>query len=102
MKKGKVILGVATAVISIGSVLAFKVAHFGQKFVYGKTSAGVCKPCASLWTNHSASHHSTVCNTVAGGGGAVLHGQGVNQRTWYTKTVSGVCTNPVTKVTISE
>src|ERR1700743_3331844 len=102
MKKGKIILGVATAVISVGSFLAFKVARISTPPVYGKTSGGVCRLCASLFTHVAANHHAITCNTQVGGGGVVLHGQGLNQQTWYTKTVNNACTDPITKVTISQ
>ncbi len=101
MKNGKVILGVAAAIVTVGSGLAFKAAHkFRTVKVYGKTALGnVCQQCKSLWTTNSAVH-ATKCKTI--GGVATLHGFGSGAiRTFYTQTnTSHLCTGGhTTKVT---
>lgn len=53
MKKGQIILGVAYAIIAVGSGLAFRAAHkFSRHPIYGKTSnnGSACEQCRTYFT----------------------------------------------------
>jgi hypothetical protein len=90
---GKIILGLASTVATVGGALAFR-AHKGGggNVMVGKTVvAGHCYKCYSLWSLAN-SGHNTVCHTMPSGGGRTLHGiRGFGSHTWYTQTISGGC-----------
>jgi hypothetical protein len=87
---GKIILGLAGAVVTVGSALAFRAHNTGAHNSVGKTLGGVhCLKCASLYflAGGTGGAHVSKCNTKAGGGGQTLKGIGSNHYTWYTKTI---------------
>jgi hypothetical protein len=96
MKKGQIILGVASALITVGSGLAFKVAHkFTKHAVYGKTAAtsSVCKVCRTWFTNGASLVAAKGCKT-AGGVNALFtthRGAPISKTFLFTnRTVAGV------------
>src|SRR5258708_39637524 len=72
MKKGKIILGAAAALVTVGSSLAFKVAHkfSGGALVYANTANNsplICPvTCNSLRTISTGGAYFTTCVTVGG------------------------------------
>jgi hypothetical protein len=87
---GKIVLGLAATVVTVGSALAFRAHSLTNKAV-GKTALNVkCLQCASLWSK-TGGNHVTKCNTKAGGGGRTLHGIGsaAHSHTWATKVTTG-------------
>jgi hypothetical protein len=85
---GKIVLGLATAVVTVGGALAFRANRGGPgKLSVGKTLAQHhCYKCRSLWSN-AAGVCNTLCKTAAGL--VPLHGiNGIGSCTWYTRTVS--------------
>lgn len=116
MKGRRIILWVATVVVTIGSNLAFNVRNkFRTRRVYGKTNINFsrCLLCHSLWTNTHIPASGTVskCHTAAHALGLTLVATrtNINQiRTaaWHTQlTAGGIhCTiwKQVTSVTITK
>ena len=84
MKSGKIILGLAAAVVTVGSSLAFKTAHkFSTHKVFVRVNmAGKCVQCKGLWTNLGNAVHNTYCTTIMG---AKVPGTGANRWTFFTK-----------------
>jgi hypothetical protein len=67
MKKGQIFLGVASALNTVGSGLAFKVAHkFIKHLIYGKTSptSSYCQACRTWFTG--SSNLAQRCKTANG------------------------------------
>jgi hypothetical protein len=82
---GKIVLGLAATVVTVGSALALR-AHNGNHRMVGKTANNIkCLRCASLWSSASGFHVSK-CHTQAGGGGRTLHA--INGK-WYTQITTG-------------
>lgn len=105
MKKGKIILGLATAVFTVGSALEFRLANkFTTHSVYVKTSGGKCTPCYNLFFTASGGGINPKCtiNTSRHRGipGALVAG---GHKGFYTlRTIGNICLNPVTITTISD
>src|SRR5258708_36992398 len=99
MKKGKVILGVAAALVTIGSSLAFKVAHkfSGGNRVFANTAnsaTSICPvTCNSLRTVTAGGTQFATCVTV----GSSNIGISRNAHTFFKAIVGAnrTCSNPV-------
>ena len=100
MTKGKIVLGVAAAIVTVGTGLAFKSAKKSNAPVFGYTlSKSICKECASLWTVATSGKHANHCFTKTGNKGVELFGTGSNSQTWYTKSTCNL--SHITRVTTS-
>ena len=104
MKKGKIILGLAAAAITVGSALAFRVAHkFTSHSVFVKTALGFCQPCANLFFTGSGGGANRSCTlgtaNHVGHQGAPVGGNHVGF--WTSRTVGKTCQNEVTITTVT-
>jgi len=102
MKKGKIVLGAAALLMTVGSTLAFKVANRfnGKSLVFVPTSTGStsCVQCHSARSTTTLGKHLSSCLTAANVGN-VLHAR--NSFTFFTvKGPNGTCENPVTRTTL--
>ncbi len=103
MKKGKIILGSAAALITITSSLAFtKINRFNAKNVYAQIGhpgsyGAQCVRCKNRWYSPSGGVHTRQCLTM---NGALV--QAYSRYTFFTVSRAGnfTCTHPVTRVTI--
>lgn len=74
MKSGRIILGAAAAVVTVGTSLAFNAAHkFRSHKVFGKTAVNFskCFQCISVYTSNAAGTLAK-CHTKAGVGALTL------------------------------
>jgi hypothetical protein len=104
MKKGQIILGVASAIIAVGSGLAFKASHkFTRHAVYGKTSASssVCVACGTLRTGSGT--NAVNCKTTAAVKTAFITDVAGTAHLYTQKTNGGTCAgNKVSAVSKTE
>lgn len=106
MKKGRIILGVAAAIATVGGTLAFKATKkFRIHHVLGLTQVHKthCAICLSLWTS-PVGRRNTKCKTINGNMtlvGQITDGPAHNRFAFYTElTVNGrFCINKTTKTT---
>ena len=99
MKKGKIILGAAAALVTIGSSFAFKVANkFNVTPAFVQvTSSGAnltCKTCTNVFRT-GASTTQTACLTIGSG---LRAGAGLSHHTFFQSKGNNVtCVNPTIK-----
>ena|SRR5579863_105427 len=101
MKKGKIILGAAAALLSAGGVLAFKAHKFSNArnvYVITAGTAKHCHLCITLFTTAS-NIHATSCATAVGG--TQWSGHGTNLTTFWTANngTGGSCAGAIKKTT---
>ena len=103
MKKGKIILGLVAAAVTVGSAMAFRVVNkFTSHNLFLKTSGGLCAlTCHNLFFTGARGGTNTVCtintsNHINKHGGLI---SGVHKAFWTARTVGKTCQNTVTVTT---
>ena len=80
MKRSKLFLGLTTCAVAVAGVVAAKANYFGSTAAYRINTLGQCvaatAPCNKITSGQT-------CRT----------GTSISTKPYYTKTVSGVCTN---------
>jgi hypothetical protein len=89
MKKGQIILGAIALVVTAGSTLAFKVAHWGSHVHAFVLNGSSCNACLNLFTHPGGTGRATSCLTKVGN--LKVLGGGSANNTFFSKSTGGSC-----------